>query len=69
MSGWAASHPKSQLGEDPLSGPLGGLAGFRPSQAQGLSSLLAVAQEPSSDLCHLVLSTGQLTTWQLLPSE
>lgn len=44
---------------------LGGLAGFTSSQARGFRSLLAVGQEPPSDLCHLGLSSGQLPTWQL----
>ena len=50
LSGWAASHPKSHLGKDPLSGPPGGLAGFRSSQARRFSSSLAVAQKPLRSL-------------------
>lgn len=37
---------KVSLGKDPLSGPPGGLAGFRSSQARGFSSSLAMAQKP-----------------------
>ena len=41
---------KVSLGKDPLSGPPGGLAGFRSSQARGFSSSLAVAQKPLRSL-------------------
>lgn len=37
---------------------------------EDLSSLLAVSLELSSVLCHVGLSIGQLTTWQLVsPGE
>lgn len=55
---WGCSHPNTQLGQEPFPSSLIWLLAE-------LSSLWVAGQKPPSVPCHVGLSVGQLTTWQL----